>query len=228
MTLCTPFKSLMGPMLVMAAIFSGLASMPCSETMNPRSMPRRTPKTHFSGLSFTLFALRHMNVTSRSEEVGGFPCFDNDAIDVGLDRSADVLSEHMVHAPLVCCTSLMNPATISLWTSSPMALRFSSSKWHRCCFTGRAPTRMSSECSATSLGMPGMSEGLHAKTLAFAWRKSTSTASYLGSSSEPILTFLLASLLGSRETDLTTSAGSKLSASSPPGMLGWLSPSCSS
>jgi hypothetical protein len=27
MTLCTPFKSLMGPMLVMAAIFSGLASI---------------------------------------------------------------------------------------------------------------------------------------------------------------------------------------------------------
>jgi hypothetical protein len=27
-TLCTPFKSLMGPMLVMATIFFGLASMP--------------------------------------------------------------------------------------------------------------------------------------------------------------------------------------------------------
>jgi hypothetical protein len=66
-TLCTPFKSLMGPMLVMAAIFSGLASMPRSETMNPKSMPRGTPKTHFSGLSFTPFALRHQNVTSRSE-----------------------------------------------------------------------------------------------------------------------------------------------------------------
>jgi hypothetical protein len=66
MTLCTPFKSLMGPMLVMAAIFFGLASMPRSETMNPRSMPRGTPKTHFSGLSFTPFALRHLNVTSRS------------------------------------------------------------------------------------------------------------------------------------------------------------------
>jgi hypothetical protein len=39
MTLCTPFKSLMGPMLVMAAIFSGLASMPLSETMNPRGIP---------------------------------------------------------------------------------------------------------------------------------------------------------------------------------------------
>jgi hypothetical protein len=66
-TLCTPFKSLMGPMLVMAAIFSGLASMPHSETMNPRSMPWGTPKTHFSGLSFMPFARRHLNVTSRSE-----------------------------------------------------------------------------------------------------------------------------------------------------------------
>jgi hypothetical protein len=54
-------------MLVMAAIFSGLASMPLSETMNPKSMPRGTPKTHFLGLSFTPFALRHQNVTSRSE-----------------------------------------------------------------------------------------------------------------------------------------------------------------
>jgi hypothetical protein len=27
---------------------------------------------------------------------------------------------------------------------------------------GQAPARISSECSATSLGMPGMSEGLHA------------------------------------------------------------------
>jgi hypothetical protein len=39
-----------------------------------------------------------------------------------------------------------------------------------------------------------------------------STASYLGSSSEPIRTCLQASLLGSRATDLTASAGSKLPA----------------
>jgi hypothetical protein len=58
--------------------------------------------------------------------------------------------------------------------------------------------------------MPGMSEGLHAKILAFARRKSTSTASYLGSSSEPVRTFLSSSLLGSRGMDLTASAGSKL------------------
>jgi hypothetical protein len=43
--------------------------------------------------------------------------------------------------------------------------------------------------------MLGMSEGLHAKISAFARRKSTSTASYLGSSLEPILTCLQASLL---------------------------------
>jgi hypothetical protein len=104
----------------------------------------------------------------------------------------------------------MNPAAISLWISSPMALRFCSSKRRRGCFTGWAPNRISSECSATSLGMPGMSEELHAKTSAFARRKSTSTASYLGSSSEPIRTCLEASLLGSRGTDLTASAGSKL------------------
>jgi hypothetical protein len=39
-----------------------------------------------------------------------------------------------------------------------------------------------------------------------------STASYLGSSSEPIRTCLQASLLGSRATVLTASAGSKLPA----------------
>jgi hypothetical protein len=93
-----------------------------------------------------------------------------------------------------------------------MALRFSSSNQRRGCFTGRAPARISSECLATSLGMPGMSEGLHAKTSAFVRRKSTSTASYLGSSLALIRICLEASLLGSRGTDSTASAGSKLPA----------------
>jgi hypothetical protein len=54
--------------------------------------------------------------------------------------------------------------------------------------------------------------GTPRKNLAFTRRKSTSTASYLGSSSEPIRTCLEVSLLGSRGTDLTASAGSKLPA----------------
>jgi hypothetical protein len=98
MTLCTPLKSLMGPMLVMAAIFSGLASMPRLGMMNPKSMPRGTLKTYFSGLGLTPFA------------------------------------------------SLMNPAAVSSWSSSPMALRFSSSNRRRGRLTGRAPAQMSSEC----------------------------------------------------------------------------------
>jgi hypothetical protein len=77
-------------------------------------------------------------------------------------------------------------ASFSLWISSPIALRFSSLNQRRGYLTGRAPARISSECSASFLGIPGMSEGLHAKTSAFARRKSTSTASYLGSSPEPI------------------------------------------
>jgi hypothetical protein len=39
-------------MLVMAEIFSGLASMPRWLMMKPSSMPEGTPKTHLFGLSF--------------------------------------------------------------------------------------------------------------------------------------------------------------------------------
>ena len=55
----------------------------------------------------------------------------------------------------------------------------SSSKRRRRCFTAMELGRISRECSATSLGMPGMSEGRHAKISALAWRKSMSTTSYL-------------------------------------------------
>jgi len=66
MTLYTPFRLRIGPMFAMAETFSGLASIPHSETMNPRSMPRETPKTYFSGFSLIPLALRHRNVSSKS------------------------------------------------------------------------------------------------------------------------------------------------------------------
>src|SRR6185437_12064277 len=78
-------------------------------------------------------------------------------------------------------TSLMNPAARNFCSSSPIARRLSSSKHRRRCFTGLELGQMSRECSATSLGMPDMSEGLHAKMSALARRKSTSTTSYLPS-----------------------------------------------
>ena len=76
-----------------------------------------------------------------------------------------------------------------------MVLRFSSSNRRKGCLTGRAPARTSSEWLAVSLGMPEMFEGLRAKTSALAQRKSSSTASYLGSSPEPTRIRLEASLL---------------------------------
>jgi hypothetical protein len=75
----------------------------------------------------------------------------------------------------------MNPASNSLCISSPMTLRFSSSKRRKRCFTGLEPAQISKVCSVTSLGMTGISEGLHAKMSMFARRKSTITVSYLGS-----------------------------------------------
>ena len=71
---------------------------------------------------------------------------------------------------------------------------------------------MSKECSTTSLGMPGMSEGLHANMSAFVLRKLTSTASYLGSRLELILNALPSVTSGLRKTSLVSSAGSKLPA----------------
>jgi hypothetical protein len=52
-TRCRPFRFLIGPMSMMAEIFSGLASMPRSDMTKPRSIPLGTPKTHFLGFSFT-------------------------------------------------------------------------------------------------------------------------------------------------------------------------------
>jgi hypothetical protein len=46
--------------------FSRLGSIPRWETMYPNSMPRGTPKTHFSGFSLTPLARRQSNATRRS------------------------------------------------------------------------------------------------------------------------------------------------------------------
>jgi hypothetical protein len=51
---------------------------------------------------FHAFCLETPKCRFKVEEVvGGFPRLDYDVIDVSLDRSTNVLSEHVVHAPLV-------------------------------------------------------------------------------------------------------------------------------
>jgi hypothetical protein len=53
-------------MSMMVEIFSGFASMPRSDTTKPRSMPLETPKTHFSGFSFTLCCRNFAKTSVRS------------------------------------------------------------------------------------------------------------------------------------------------------------------
>jgi len=101
----------------------------------------------------------------------------------------------------------MNPAANSFAISSPMALRFSSSKRRRRCFTSLESGWIFKACSATSLGMPGISEGFHAKMSLLSRRKSTSALSYSEESEVPIRTLLASELLGSTWTSLEPSAG---------------------
>ena len=88
----------------------------------------------------------------------------------------------------------MKPAADSLANSSPMVLRLSSSKRRSRCWTGLDPGKMRSSCSATSLGMQGMSDGFQEKVSLLAQRKSTSAHSYLVGSRELIRTVLVGSV----------------------------------
>jgi hypothetical protein len=70
------FTLRMGPILGMAVIFSGLASMPLSDTMYPSSFPFGTLKVQFLGLNLMLNLWRLANVASsvviRSPARGAF------------------------------------------------------------------------------------------------------------------------------------------------------------
>jgi hypothetical protein len=90
-------------MLVMAVIFFGLASM--SWLGDDELQEHASGDSEDTLLGVEFHALRPQTLECRfkvREEVEGFPRLDYDVIDVSLDRSTDVLSEHVVHAPLVC------------------------------------------------------------------------------------------------------------------------------
>jgi hypothetical protein len=62
------------------------------------------------GIEFHAFCSQTLECRFKvKEEVGGFPRLDNDVIDVSLDRSADVLPEHVVHAPLYVAPAFLKP-----------------------------------------------------------------------------------------------------------------------
>jgi hypothetical protein len=43
------------------------------------------------------------------DEIASFPCLDYNVIDVGFDRSANVIAEHVIHATLICGTDVTQP-----------------------------------------------------------------------------------------------------------------------
>ena len=96
----------------------------------------------------------------------------------------------------------MNLAIKSFAISSQMALRLSSSKRCRRCFTGLEPGLIFKVCSVTSLGMPSMFEGFHAKMSLLARRKSMSVLSYSEESVVPMRTTWPLETLGSMRTSL--------------------------
>jgi hypothetical protein len=63
---CTSLTQVGAFILVMAEIFSGLASMPRWLMMKPSSFPDGTPKTHLFGLSLQRYSRRDAKVSSRS------------------------------------------------------------------------------------------------------------------------------------------------------------------
>jgi hypothetical protein len=92
-----------------------------------------------------------------------------------------------------------------------MALHFSLSKRRRHYVTSLEPGLIFKACSGTSLGMPSISEGFHAKISLLARRKLTSTLSYLGESVVPMRATLSLELLGVDEDHLDTLRGFKRS-----------------
>jgi hypothetical protein len=92
-----------------------------------------------------------------------------------------------------CLHSPINPAAKSLQTSTSMAYFLSFANHQSFCLIDRPVLFTSSACSASLLGTPGMSDGLHAKISALSLRKLVSVSSYLGSRLAPMTTSLDAS-----------------------------------
>jgi hypothetical protein len=92
-------------MSVMAAIFLRVGLDAPLGDGEPQEHALGDSEDTLLGIEFYAFRLETLECRFKvSEEVGGFPRLDYDVIDVSLDRSANVLSEHVVHAPLVCHT----------------------------------------------------------------------------------------------------------------------------
>ena len=93
---------------MMAKIFSGLASMPCSDMMKPSSMPLGTPKTHFSGVELNAVCSEFCEGLLKVgyDLVNPFG-LNHDVIHVSLNGSPNDVSKTLEHTTLVCSPNVL-------------------------------------------------------------------------------------------------------------------------
>ena len=83
---------------MMVEMFSGLVSMSRLERIKPSSIPLRTPKRHFSGLSLMPFAWRFMKVGYDLVSPFGL---DHNVVYVGLNGLPDEVPVTLEHTTLI-------------------------------------------------------------------------------------------------------------------------------
>ena len=105
MTFCTPFRSRIGPIRVMAETFSGLGSMPRWEIMKEHAS--RDSEHALLGVEFHPLSPKAIK---RDPEIGyqvvHLPGFHNDVVDICLYSPPDMVFKHMEHTLLVCGSSV--------------------------------------------------------------------------------------------------------------------------
>ena len=92
----------------MAEIFSGLASMPCSETMKPSSMPLKYPENTFLGIEVDAICPEFSKGSFKIGDKVVSPFGLNyDVINIGLNSPPDEVPETLAHTMLVCSPSIL-------------------------------------------------------------------------------------------------------------------------
>ena len=102
-TCCTPFMFCIRPNLMIAEIFSGLASMPRLETIKPSSIPPWDPENALLGVELDAICLEFCKGLLKVDyELVNPSRLDHDVVHIGLNGSPDEVSEILEHTTLVC------------------------------------------------------------------------------------------------------------------------------
>ena len=119
-SLCMPLTLRIGPMLEMAVIFSGLASMPRLDTMYSKQLPLWNPKNTFFGIQFDVeLSEVHECCSQVHDQVASLSHFDHYVINIDIDywfwpvdlvrlvERVDLVGKALLHAPLVGGASVL-------------------------------------------------------------------------------------------------------------------------